>query len=416
MKRLAHPCGVLTALLIAVSCLIIPPMAAQTILIDSTFTTDGEIFPFQSNDTIYGLSISGSVSLSSDTSLVRVILTDDAGHEWMVYEAYPLILPGKLCTLHGIADETVYLQVIHPSSIKIQIINGMFVLSALDLRTQYSENLESSQMTFKESLETRKVDSMNYFIENNQMIWFADKSPISVLSFSEKRDLYGEKFNLKGLDYYVGGLYDATPGVNGPIDNSQLINSWDWRNRHGANDPNKTTFYYDNDINGTGWMTKVQNQNLFSCDGLCYIYAPLGAVEGVANLYFNDHIDYNLSVQQVLDCDSDHSVDQCEIGDDQTTHSYIALTGVVDSNIYPRGDYPSSCYLSSIPANQKQYQISNPGTPSVNNLNPDNIKNAIITRGPLICLLEGYTGNINHYMSIIGYKVISAGNVFYKNS
>jgi hypothetical protein len=85
MNRLTNPCGVLTTLLLAVSCLIIPPMAAQTILIDSSFTSDSEIFPFQQNDTIYGLSISGSVTLSSDTSLVRVILSDNAGHEWMVY-------------------------------------------------------------------------------------------------------------------------------------------------------------------------------------------------------------------------------------------------------------------------------------------------------------------------------------------
>jgi hypothetical protein len=80
-------------------------MTAQTIYIDSTFTTDGEIFPFEPNDTIYGLSISGSVTLSSDTSLVRVILTDEAGQEWMVYEAYPMILPCKHAILSGIADE-----------------------------------------------------------------------------------------------------------------------------------------------------------------------------------------------------------------------------------------------------------------------------------------------------------------------
>ena len=62
---------------LALDCLVSTPAMAQTIPIDSTFYTDGEIFPFSPNDTIYGLSISGHVTLQSDTSLVRVILTDD---------------------------------------------------------------------------------------------------------------------------------------------------------------------------------------------------------------------------------------------------------------------------------------------------------------------------------------------------
>jgi hypothetical protein len=88
-------------------------MQAQTIQIDSTFTTDGEIFPFGSNDTIYGLSISGHVALSSDTSLVRVILTDNSGNEWMVYEAYPMIVEGSPTILTNECDETCYLTGIH---------------------------------------------------------------------------------------------------------------------------------------------------------------------------------------------------------------------------------------------------------------------------------------------------------------
>ena len=79
-------------LIIALSMGFTSATMAQTIQIDSTFTADGEIFPFGQVDTIYGLSISGSVQLLSDTSLVRVILTDSNGNEWMVYEAYPMIV------------------------------------------------------------------------------------------------------------------------------------------------------------------------------------------------------------------------------------------------------------------------------------------------------------------------------------
>jgi len=46
---------------------------AQAITIDSTFTSSGEIFPFNPTDTIYGLGLSGDIVLNSDTSLVRVM-------------------------------------------------------------------------------------------------------------------------------------------------------------------------------------------------------------------------------------------------------------------------------------------------------------------------------------------------------
>jgi len=41
-------------------------------------------------DTIYNLQLSGNISLQTDTSLVRVILADSLGEEFMVFEAYPL--------------------------------------------------------------------------------------------------------------------------------------------------------------------------------------------------------------------------------------------------------------------------------------------------------------------------------------
>ncbi|MBP6870655.1 MAG: hypothetical protein KBC43_01490 [Bacteroidales bacterium] len=83
MITFAPPYGILTLMLLALSCMFCMTVKAQSVQIDSTFTTDSEIFPFETGDTIYGLSISGTVQLFSDTSLVRVILTDIYGNEWI---------------------------------------------------------------------------------------------------------------------------------------------------------------------------------------------------------------------------------------------------------------------------------------------------------------------------------------------
>ncbi|HOX76925.1 MAG TPA: hypothetical protein PLW31_02705, partial [Bacteroidales bacterium] len=70
MKTFTPPYGILAILFLALSFLIVTPMKSQTIQIDSTFSTDAEIFPFENIELISELLIEGDVELSSDTNLV----------------------------------------------------------------------------------------------------------------------------------------------------------------------------------------------------------------------------------------------------------------------------------------------------------------------------------------------------------
>ena len=88
-------------------------MKAQTIQIDYTFTSDEVIYPFEGVDKIYGISISGYVTLYSDTSIVRVILKNDQDQEWMVYESFPMIAKGYEFEVIAECDETCYLEIIY---------------------------------------------------------------------------------------------------------------------------------------------------------------------------------------------------------------------------------------------------------------------------------------------------------------
>ena len=93
----------LISLFIAISCY------SQSILVDSTFYADSEIYPFTGFDSITGLKMSGLVSLKSDSALVRVILSNGSGLEYMVFEAYPLIEPETDFSFTQQCDETCYL-------------------------------------------------------------------------------------------------------------------------------------------------------------------------------------------------------------------------------------------------------------------------------------------------------------------
>jgi len=65
----------------------------------------------------------------------------------------------------------------------------------------------------------------------------------------------------------------------------RLPKSFDWRSRHNEN-----------------WITSAKNQgNLDSC----LYFATLGVAEAIINLYYNQHIDLDLSEQQLFDCRND---------------------------------------------------------------------------------------------------------------
>lgn len=183
-------------------------MVAQTIQIDSLFTTDGEIFPFGPNDTIYGLSISGSVALLSDTSLVRVILTDNSGQNWMVYEAYPMIVTDTASDFEHECDETCFLNTFIPYSLNIQIIDASLELSFLNAETESKGNIDALQYQVKREKDVEKVQMINYNIHKRGWNWTAgDNELISKYYFEKSVVFTNNKYNLQGFDYYSGGVF-----------------------------------------------------------------------------------------------------------------------------------------------------------------------------------------------------------------
>ena len=129
-------------LIIVILACINPVVQSQTILIDTTFTTDGEIYPFSQNDTAYGVRMSGDIVLNSDTSLVRVIFSDKNYNEYMVYEAYPLISSKYSFSVSNVYDETYCLDEVIPYSIRIEIINAssLWIRSLFQVRNVQTRN------------------------------------------------------------------------------------------------------------------------------------------------------------------------------------------------------------------------------------------------------------------------------------
>ena len=136
IKHLPPPiCKSLIALLLMI-CAYSHIAKAQTIIIDSTFTNDAIIQPFGPNDTLYSLKISGSLTLNSDTSLVRVVVGNEDSLEYMVYESYPLISSEYSYSFSDQSDETSYLNTFLPKYMKVYLINASISIDSLrDMET-----------------------------------------------------------------------------------------------------------------------------------------------------------------------------------------------------------------------------------------------------------------------------------------
>jgi PKD repeat protein len=166
-----------------------------------------------------------------------------------------------------------------------------------------------------------------------------------------------------------------------------MVSHWDWRDRHGQN-----------------WITSVKNQA--SC-GSCWAFAATGATEALTNLFFNQHLNLNLSEQDVLSCSGAGS---CSGGYPSIALNYITSTGVVDEATFPytatdqpcsnKGDNPSQLIKigGKIDFGSSQYPRTE-----------DDLKRMIIERGPL----SGGLYDWSHAMVLPGYMVVEEGDVFY---
>ncbi|MCF8233619.1 MAG: hypothetical protein K9G67_01770 [Bacteroidales bacterium] len=179
---------------------------SQIINIDTTFVSDGEIYPFSQDDTIKGLKISGNVILNTDTSLVRVIFVDNMYNEYMIYECYPLISTKLDFSFDDVCDETLCLDQINPYSVKVEIINASITLANIMMSEGSCNNAESDRYASKRALDLKKVDTMNLMIQKYGMNWNADDNAEIAMYYMDKTKIYGEKYNLRGFDYYDEGV------------------------------------------------------------------------------------------------------------------------------------------------------------------------------------------------------------------
>ena len=343
--------------------------------------------------TISGLAISGDISLFSDSSLVRLILVDTHGIEYLIYETYPILAGSDQFSVAGVAEETSCLDQVIPSRLSVELVDASIHLEEILL----SEGGIIPEATKSERLQQQaleKIRRINENIQESGQHWVAGETSLSRLSYQERLSMFGGSIpNFQGLEYYVGGIFvlpgnDASdPDLSGTksaaADKAEpkYAKEFSWRDRHGED-----------------WVTEVKNQQECKSD---WAFAAAGALELMMNLYFNQQLDYNLSEQQLLSCVAEWG---CYGGWTSSALEYIINNGLFSEYCYSYDGTEKACGqgLICLPGTRVFCQ----GWTTIQA--EEDYKQAVISGAVAADLIQWNTG-----MQITGYKEIEAGDSLY---
>ena len=369
--------------------------------IDKTYTSDSYI-PLDDISSVSSLSISGKIKLNDYPSLIRVILITEE-HEYLVMEAFPLICDKQEFSFNKNCDETALLNDEKPLELIIVVTNAEIELKDIhfsenNLNTDEKFSFESSKYKIKELVENDKTLKINLNNGKKNKTWLAGTTDISLLPFEKKKNFFGGDYNFLtgGFEYYTDGIFsfETFDPSNKQNLKSALTSTYptnfDWRDRHGED-----------------WTTPTSLQ--LDC-GSCTAFATVAVTEMMANLYFNDHLDLDLSEQEVWVCNS--AGGSCVYG----SYSYSKLVYIRDHGVSEEECFPYVQEdVSTLPCSNK---CSNPDEnisfQSITSIGStiDNMKHYLIFNGPYVGEVSYSGANMNwhHAMAVIGYKIIEEGD------
>ncbi len=421
---------------IVLYCSIMNSMGQTHVTYNQLFTADGAVNTLTSQ--LYGVSVSGDVNIQSEDGFVRVLLHEtNSPIKILVYETSSLAATVNSFSILEKCEESYYLNGIFCNQVEIQVYNATFRLTKLTYFTIANPTKQTQLLSYLQGVRDQKINSINSKLINAKMLWRAGESPYSDWTYAMKAQKFGEKFNLEGFDFYMGGIFDIYSKRNYQQEPTSLVKAFDWRKKHGANSALSPYWDGDHDTgeNGNGWITSVKNQipdgDQTSCWGTCYIFSATAVAEAHVNLHYNTHFNADLSEQNIINCFDYNLAENPCYGANQNyigeAFDYLLSDGVINESCSPWSDGLFPCNSSCQNPNYRfQYTYSN-GFNEINkfanldgngipidpnyylNFSQDLIKEKLISSGPM---QFSFT---YHAMTLIGFDVAKVGDTIHVN-
>ena len=269
--------------------------------------------------------------------------------------------------------------------------------------------IENYQREVLKTIEERTIEKINSYNKTKGLRWRAGKTSVSSYTYSQKKTLLGVKGklpNLFGIEYYKGGIFEIEPPTIQAKSQvtSKLPLFFDWRYRHGKN-----------------WITEVKDQNYPKECGSCWAFAIVGTIEAVTNLYYNQHINLNLSEQDLISCahPTKKGCDGLVPYQVPAVYNHVISTGIVPETCFPYKAENVPCNKCSNWQNQivKVGGIKSTNEISQSESDLEMIKRLLIEKGPLE--VSNVFAIPSHSMVFVGYDTQPSTGEFigiFKNS
>ena len=366
-----------------------------------------------SNINIYGLRIYGNGITEHTNSLVRVLLFGQNDEIILVNE---FLFPIDSIGLHyfSYTEEGVLIDNLVADKLNIYVKNSSVRLDSIIFYADRTERSMSDTICY-DAIVSHKIERLNLNLEKNGYIWRANVPYYSYYFINRNYLYYGA--NTYGFDFYGNGIFSPTTPNKPTKTTSIYVNFWDWRYRHGAMD--ETSFYWDGNPDSfwhipsssvhqerNGWMTKIHCQfgnngaPWDRCTSGCFLFAPTTTVACNLNLYYNQHLDIDLSEQFSMDCSSYVTRTCYNGGHTNEVLDAFLYDGVVDEACYPYINDTSDCTYSFPETNKIYISDYNACGSTYSVCSDEDLKEKLITKGPMSANLGG------HSMCLVGFGLV----------
>ena len=380
-------------------------------------TESTTIYPFDGN-TVTGIGVSGNVCFTSEMGFVRFVVSDAYDDEYLVYESYRLFEQDSTFSFSQKCEESCFYFGYVPAEFKIYVNDAVVTINTIDMSNTAYQDAENRRIFAAREADNQKLLAVQNYISENGLIWVANHTKMSDLTYSEKVMMLGEGFRTYGFEYYSRGVFSLFgPSRGGHHKTGQYVANFDWRNRHGANNPNSP--YFDDDLeDGTGWLSPLKCQDgcwkdgVLTCStrqecedmdgefrgaGNCWIFSATAGVEAMANLYYNQHLDLDLA-EQYMSCKLQDSITQA--GNVHRAMYYYRDNGVPYESEWPYIASLDSCDV--YPEPQEKVRIFDVKSHVASSI--VGLQKALMNGGPVAYGFKN--GHSHHALLLVGWGTI----------
>lgn len=410
-------------LLLIITCLVAYNIAeAQTfnrqVNINMQVINDTILYPFDGNN-VTSIGVSGNIIFTSNLGFVRFIVSDGYD-DYMVYETYKLFEEDSIFSFSQKCEESCFYETYSPTDFIIQVKDAIVTINSVDFSNSHYSNAEYRRLNAATIADNLRLAKVRRFIENRGLIWIADHTKLSDLSYNSRAQLWGKDYKSYGFEYYSGGFYCLDQPNIGIDFGDDYVANFDWRNRHGANNPNSP--YYDYDVEGTGWLSPLTCQlgcyenGVFSCGteedcpgnfrsaGTCWTFGTTAQVEALANLYYNNHLDLDLSEQYPACKEAEiHNWDKLIPWYPEDALDYYQNGGVPYESCWP---YTAELDGCEPPCPEPMERVSINSYTKYRDIEVEDLRHLIMEHGPVAAGNIPNATWITHCMLLVGWGTI----------